>query len=431
MNIDYQKLRLDGIYQQDQQGNLMLRIKIPAGVLSCQQAEAVSDIAAQVGTGILHLTTRGSIELHGLRHGQLAEVFRRLAAVGLSSRGACGGAVRGISCSTTFSPAFAVCQAVARNLNRHFAGNPYFEGLPKKFKIGIDGDYTGSRHLIQDVGLVWVGQDEEEQNLFDVWCAGGLGREPQAGFLLENAVPEARLIGLIEAIVAVYRDNTPPPKRLKFLLGQVGEEGFRTLLAKAMAQVATVPRQVSLAGPLTQTRGKIVEAVVFAGELTVAQFRRLAAIARDEAGGFLALTADQNVAFHLAPGANYGKVYEQLGALGLAGEAPEQRVCLRVCPGSHECRMGLSATRDVSRQLVGALSEKGRSRRYAVSGCPNSCSQVQLADVGILTSRQIKDDLGQRRPLFTLYRRQGEGLGVPVAENLSLEELLNNIQRIE
>ena len=431
MTIDYQKLRLDGIYQQDAQGNLMLRIKIPAGVLSSPQAEAISTISEQVGTGVLHLTTRGSVELHGLRYEQLAEVFRRLAAVGLSSRGACGGAVRGIACSTTFSPAFAVCQPVARNLNRHFAGNPHFEGLPKKFKIGIDGDYTGSRHLIQDVGLVYVGHDEEDQPLFDVWCAGGLGREPQAGFLLEKAVPEERLIGLIEAIVQVYRDNTPPPKRLKFLLGQVGEEAFRALLDEALAQVGPLARQRSLAGSLTQTQGKVVEAVIFAGEIPAVQFRHLAAIARSEAGGFMALTADQNVALHLVPAADYGRVYEQLVAAGFAGEASEQQVCLRVCPGSHECRMGLSATRDVSRQLLGALSEKGRMLRFAVSGCPNSCSQVQLADVGVLTSGQRKDDQGQRQPLFTLYRRQGEGLGSAVAENLTLDELLKIIQRIE
>jgi len=429
MSIDYQKLRLDGIYQQDNEGNLMLRVKVPAGVLSSTQVETVCDISEAFSNGRLHLTTRGSVELHGLRYEQLEEIFRRFSAVGLTSRGACGGAVRGISCSTTFSPSFAVCQAVARNLSRHFTGNPYFEGLPKKFKIGIDGSEEGSRHLIQDVGLVHVGQ-AEGQNLFDLWCAGGLGREPQAGFLFERAVPEERLIPLIAAIVSVYRANTPPPKRLKFLLRQIGEQDFRILVAEELTRREIPLRQVSLSAPLTSASGEIVEVAVFAGEIGADIFRRLAGLAREAAGGFLAVTADQNVALLLADPEESGKVKSKLVELGLAGGSPGQGMTCRVCPGNHECKMGLSATRDVARKVLDVVGEKGRTLSFAISGCPNSCSQPQLADVGILTSKRRKSDDGISEPLFCLYRRRGEGLGEAEAEDLDLETLLEHIARI-
>ena len=106
MSIDFQQLRLDGIYQMNPQEDLMLRVKIPAGVLSSEQAEKIAAIGERFGKGLLHLTSRASIEFHWLRYEQLAQIMPMLAAVGLITRGACGGAVRGISCSTSFGPGF-------------------------------------------------------------------------------------------------------------------------------------------------------------------------------------------------------------------------------------------------------------------------------------------------------------------------------------
>lgn len=428
--IDYQKLRLDGLYQQDAEGHLMLRIKAPAGVLSSTQAEALSDIAEQFTNGMLHLTCRGSVELHWLKHEQLPDIFRRLAAVGLSSRGACGGAVRGISCSTTFSPGFAITQTVARRINRHFAGNPCFEGLPKKFKVGVDADYESSRHLIQDVGLVHVGS-EGGQALFDVWCAGGLGRAPQAGFLLKKSVEESRLIPLIAAIVQVYRDNTPPPKRLKFLASQVGENGLRDLIEDALQRQPHSVVQQTLDGPLTAAGGEILEIPIFAGELASSDLRILATAARQAADGFLVATADQNIALHLAPGQRAEKVQKAIEDQGVCQD-PDAEVTFRICPGSHECRMGLVATRDVARLAIAAMTATGRKLSWAISGCHNSCAQPQLAQVGILCRALVKEEDGRRTPRFDLYsRKEADVLGDKIHENLTLEKLQNSVNRLD
>ena len=115
---------------------------------------------------------------------------------------------------------------MARRLHRHFTGNPRFERLPKKFKIGIEADVSGRRHLIQDVGLV-LSDSNANGSRYDVYVAGGLGREPQAGFLFEAAVSENRIIPLIEAIARVYAAHTPAGKRLKHLIREIGEQEFR------------------------------------------------------------------------------------------------------------------------------------------------------------------------------------------------------------
>lgn len=400
----------------------MLRVKIPAGVLSSTQAEAISKISEGYSNGILHLTCRGSIEFHWLKYENLPEIFRQLAAVGLSSRGACGGAVRGISCSTTFNHNFALVQNVARKLNRHFMGNPYFEGLPKKFKIGIDSGYDQSRHLIQDVGLVLVGI-QEDQPCFDVWCAGGLGREPQAAFLLELGLPESGLIPLIESVVQVYRDNTPPPKRLKYLVNQIGEAGFRSLLQNDRQRRPQPQVQHTLDGPTIMTGGEIINVPIFAGELPSAALLRLATIAREAATGFMAVTADQNIALPLTPGKDAAEIRNQLEGQGFF-DNPETQVAFRICPGNHECRMGLVATREIARNVIAAMGENGRAATWAVSGCSNSCSQPQLADHGIISRRLVNEEDGTRTPRFDLVLRSDTSrLGQLVQENLSLAEV--------
>ncbi len=427
MTIDYQRLRLDGVYRQNDAGQLMLRVKIPAGVLSSLQAEALCALAEQFSDGGLHLTCRGSIELHWLEYGNLAEILRRLAAVGLTSRGACGGAVRGISCSTGAGPGFAVAQRIARQLHRHFAGNPHFEGLPKKFKIGVETGYAGARHLIQDLGIVHAGGADAEAR-FDVWCAGGLGREPQAGFLLKQAVAEADLLSLAEAVVRVYARHAPPGQRLKHVVRELGRERVRDLVMADGSPPLAV--QHSLAGELTIDTGVRLAIPVFAGEITAEQLRLVAAAAASFGDGMLVLTADQDLALFLPDPAALAAARTELTARGLLPVATEAPVTFRVCPGSHECRMGLSATRDVARQVIAALGPSARSLAWAVSGCVNSCSQPQLADAGIVTGRLEKLPDGGRAPRFDLYRRTGDGLGAAVASGLDLDALLRVIDRL-
>lgn len=426
MTIDYQKLRLDGIYQQDKAGHLMLRVKVPAGVLSSAQAEAISIISERYSNGTLHLTCRGSIEFHWLGYESLSDVFQQLAAADLSSRGACGGAVRGISCSSTFNSNFPLIQDVARKLNLHFMGNPSFEGLPKKFKIGVDAGYDHARHLIQDVGLVLV-DCRDNQPCFDVWCAGGLGREPQAAFLLERSYPESGLIPLIEAVVQVYQNNTPPPKRLKHLLNQIGENGFRSLLHREL-QCRRQPReQSSLEGQDITAGGEVIDIPVFAGELQAKALRCIANISRTAASGFLVVTADQNIALPLSPGQDRREARALLERQGLRNN-PKAEVSFRICPGSHECRMGLAATREVASSVIDELGRTGRALKWAISGCPNSCSQPQLADYGIISRRLVTEENGDRTPRFDLLHRSDMScLGQTIQENLTLEEVHNAV----
>jgi sulfite reductase beta subunit-like hemoprotein len=393
---DFQKLRIDGVYQMNAAGDLMLRVKIPAGVLSAEQALVVAELAERFAGGRLHLTSRGSMELHRLRVEQLPEVSRTLARVGLTSRGACGGAVRGVSCSSSAAVGFPRLQALARRLHRHFTGNPHFEGLPKKFKIAVEAHEQGGRHLIQDVGLVLC---EGAGDRYDVWLAGGLGREPRPGFLYREKVPEGELIPLIEAVIRAYRAHAPVPRRLKYLAALHGEEGLSRLIERERHGFPATVHPLGIEGGLTPSPAAgLVTVPVFAGELGADALRRLAHVAREQGDGFLLVTADQDMALVAADAGARVRLETALAAAGFAVPA------------------GLELLGPAARQLS-----------WAISGCANSCSQPQLADVGILTSRLATDSDGGKTPRFTLLRRNGAGFGTPLADGLTLEQLLERI----
>jgi sulfite reductase beta subunit-like hemoprotein len=219
------------------------------------------------------------------------------------------------------------------------------------------------------------------------------------GFLLEERIPEARLIPLIEAAVRVHKAHTPLGRRVKHLVKDIGEKKFRHLLDEHLQQTTELDLADGFEKRLTPLShggpGVRVEAAVFAGEITTSVFRRLAKIARDHADGYMATTADQNVAFLLSDPGRKEKAVKALAEAGFAGDTPEEQTVFRICPGNHECRMGLCPTRDVAREVLAALGSEGRTRSWAISGCSNSCAQPQLSDFGILAVKSLKGEAQQ------------------------------------
>ena len=415
--------RLDGIYKQRQDGFYMQRVKLAAGVISSGQARAVAAVSSRFGQGTIHLTTRGNIEIHWLKEDDLPRIKRELAMAGLTSRGACGGAVRGITCSSQSAEGYPLLEALAHRLHRHFTGNPRFERLPKKFKIGVEADSNGGRHLIQDVGLVLAGS-EDGRSFFDIWIAGGLGREPRAGFLFSERVAEERLIPIIEAVVKVYAAHAPPPKRLKFLAKEFGEQKLRDLIEAEPSYSEEIPGFSGLPEHLVPAPCELQRLVlpVFAGKLTAEQLSLIAEAADRIATGVLMVTADQDIALLLAQGVDAAS---ELTALRKLSDLPfaQSVAAFRICPGSHECRMGLAPTRDVAGRMLANISEAGKKLSWALSGCANSCCQPQLANVGIVASRLTAEDDGLETPRFDLYHRQNTGLGQRVHGGLTEVEL--------
>jgi ferredoxin-nitrite reductase len=237
-----------------------------------------------------------------------------------------------------------------------------------------------------------------------------------------------RVIPIIEAVVRVYATHAPPPRRLKFLAKEYGEDTLRQLITAEPVFNEALPETTGLSdclAPESMQPNRLI-LPVFAGRITAEQLLAITDIADIYADGVLMVTENQDIALHVAADSDYTKIVNQLHlAMGLASTTPSP--ALRVCPGNHECLMGLAATRDVAQDLLDHMNESGHTLTWALSGCPNSCSQPQLADVGIVAARLTADSVGGKSPRFDLYRRTGSGFGQKVQQGLTRRELLDRL----
>lgn len=225
----------------------------------------------------------------------------------------------------------------------------------------------------------------------------------------------------------VYAANVEPPKRLKSLIASRGEDEFRRLVEIELEQSVPVSSKDVFDKTLLPVSGtqddlKLV-VPVFAGELSAERLGLLVGAAKGVGIDYLQVTTDQNVALLPAGQQERQQLIEVLTQCGFDGLEKPYSV-LRVCPGSHECRMGLTATRSLAEQLQQRYEQKLVGRSLAISGCANSCAQPQLADIGLIAGKSVKADNGLRTPRFDLYLRTNEGLGTRTATDLSADDLL-------
>jgi len=222
-----------GVYGQRQEGVNMLRIKVPGGRLTAAQLDALADVTeAYAQRDVAHITTRQSIQIHFIPLARIPEAMRRLAQAGLTSREACGNAVRNMSACALSG----VCPREHVDVNahvdgatRHFLRNPLNQQMPRKFKISFSAcEADCAQSLLQDCGVVAIKKDG--QRGFMVKAGGGLGHKPREAIVVEEFIPEQELLFSLEALVTLhnkYSDRTKRAKsRIKFLVERFGAEGF-------------------------------------------------------------------------------------------------------------------------------------------------------------------------------------------------------------
>ena len=131
-----------GIYEQRQDGTYMVRVRVTAGVLRCEQVQMLSELSREFGDGVLHITTRQDVQFHDISIQHTPEIMRRLLRVGLTTKGGGGNTVRtittcpyaGICPQECFDPsgfAHAVTDYLIRLVGSY--------NLPRKYKIAFSG----------------------------------------------------------------------------------------------------------------------------------------------------------------------------------------------------------------------------------------------------------------------------------------------------
>lgn len=226
---------VNGTYGQRQEGTLsMVRVKIPQGILSADQVDALAQVSARHGRGFVHVTTRQNVQLHFVPLAEVGAIMGRLAQSGVTMREACGNAIRNVTTSSTAGVAAdEVFDPVpyAEAISRHFLRHPLAARLPRKFKIAVSGG--GADHSfapVNDLGF-HARLDAEGRRGFRLTVAGGTAILCRSGHELSSFVPAGEILAYAQAVLRVFDregDRVHRQKnRLKFLVRQLGWEVFR------------------------------------------------------------------------------------------------------------------------------------------------------------------------------------------------------------
>jgi len=163
----------------------MLRIKIPFGGLNTRQLEVMAELAEEYSEGIAHVTTRQDFQLHFIHIEDTPTIMRRLGAVGITTREACGNSVRNV----TACPIAGVCHGetfdvtpYAQALAEFLLGHPDAQDFGRKVKIAFSGckDEACGLTNMHDFGAIGVKRmiDGQEKRGFEFYVGGGLGAVP-------------------------------------------------------------------------------------------------------------------------------------------------------------------------------------------------------------------------------------------------------------
>jgi sulfite reductase (ferredoxin) len=396
----------------------MVRIRIPNGLLNSEQLRVIADLSNRYAHGIGDITVRQNIQLHWITIEALPEVLEGLARVGLNTMSACGDVTRNVTgCPVAGVDADEIVDAspLALEASRMLAGNKDFYNLPRKFKISITGCRVWCPYPeINDIGLTAVTRIVRgiPEVGFSLRVAGGLSTEPYLGARLNAFVQWHQVLPAVKGIAELFRDSEVLREhrdraRLKFLFLRHGwtadsflEElerriGFKFDPAVDEISQADVFRDHVGIHPQKQAGHCYVGASVLRGRITAEQMYAAADLADRFASGELRATNMQNLLIVNVPKANTVALAKELDAIGLrVGGSSFWRGTI-ACSGTEFCKLAITETKSFARWLVEELEERlpgfDQHLKLHVTGCPNSCGQHWIADIGI-DGKKMKAD---------------------------------------
>jgi len=413
-----------GCYEQRRDGSFMVRIRTTGGAHTPAQLQAMAVIAERYGSNSIHITTRQEFQIHDIKLENVVQSMRELLEFGLAARGGGGNTVRnilvspdaGVGLDEVFDPspyAFALTTRLIAEADSWL--------LPRKFKISFSnsGADTGYARF-NDVGF--IAQLRDGQRGFRVYVAGGLGTKPQVGHLLHEFIPADDTYVVTTAVKRLFDQHgnrkNRNAARLRFLWNSLGEERFRQLYEEQLRAVRTegaaplALEPVSGVGvipgfapahdespefwlwkqryvePQKQAGWYSVLLPVFLGNLGTEDAVRLAQFLAPFGDDVVRAAFGQNLRLRNIPEAYLANVFHAVRDIGALASAPRLLGNSVSCTGADTCRLGICRPKGALTAVVERLTASSLDLnqipefRLNLSGCPNTCGQHMLADLG-------------------------------------------------
>jgi len=455
-----QRLRR-GVYTQRQPDVHMIRTKIPGGILTAAQMDQLARVADDFGGGKGHLTTRQNMQYHFVPLAQVPPLLHMLADVRMTTREACYNTVRNVTAcplSGLLEDEPFDVQPYARQVAFAFLHKELTDSLPRKFKIAFSGCKEDCMvGAIHDIGLRAVIRDGKRG--FRMVVGGGLGPLPVESILQDEFVPVERLVNKCEAVIRVFSKygnrKNKNMARLKFVVRSRGAEWVKEQIEKEYQDILAnggipIPEAIpegfggfqSVPPPLgnadllpvlsnghsnpeyerwlqTNIREQkqpgyaMVTVKIPQGNLSGDQMRGLAALARTAGDGLLRVTIEQNLVLGFIPLRVLPRVYRALEEIVLAGGGAEEIDDVVTCPGAYSCNLALTKSMNLGAALADEVRDhpdaKVRKLKIKISGCPNSCGQHWIGDLGFYGNARKID--GKEVPYYLMLLGGGYDSG--------------------
>jgi len=403
-------------------GKFMMRMRLPNGILTSNQMRVLAEVVQRYGDdGNADITTRQNIQLRGIRIEDLPDIFNRFQAVGLTTvqsgmdnvRNITGDPVAGLDADELFDTRELV-QQIQDMITNNGDGNPEFTNLPRKFNIAITAGRDNSVHAeINDLAFVPAfleGQGESERQFgFNVLVGGFFSaKRCDAAIPLNAWVPPEDVVAVCRAILEVFRDRglraNRQKSRIMWLIDEWGLEKFRSevenRLGKSLISAAAKDEidweKRDHIGVYKQKQPGLNYAglQIPVGRLFAEDMFEIARLAEVYGSGEIRMTVEQNM---IIPNIADSRLATFLTEPLLERFAIDPGLLTRSlvsCTGSQFCNFAIIETKNRALAMIKALEaelELTQSVRIHWTGCPNSCGQPQVADIGLMGTKARKN----------------------------------------
>jgi len=438
-------------------GKFMMRMRLVNGIITSNQTRTLAEIVQRYGDdGSADITTRQNLQLRGIRIEDVPDIFRRLKEADLTSiqsgmdnvRNITGSPVAGIDADELIDTR-ELANQVQDMITNSGEGNPAFSNLPRKFNIAIAGCRDNSVHAeINDIAFVPAYKDGNIG--FNVLVGGFFSaKRCEAAIPLNAWASPNDVVDLCKAILTVFRDRGPrvnrQKSRLMWLIDELGIEQFRsaveqefgrTLPAAALKDEITWDKRDHIGiYPQKQSGLNYVGLHVPVGRLQASDLFDLARIAEVYGSGELRLTVEENVIIPNVPDSRIESLVKEPLLQRFSIEPAPLMRALVSCTGAKYCNFGLIETKSRAVAMIEELDVElslPKPVRIHWTGCPNSCGQPQVADIGLMGTKVRKN--GKTLEGVDIYMGGTVGkdahLGACVQKGIPCEDLKPVLQQL-
>ncbi len=418
------------------QSSYMARLRIPNGVLSQWQFAGIADVAARFGGGYAHVTTRANLQIREVKPEDAVHVVEAVQDLGLCSRGSGADNIRNVTGSATAGvdpQELCDTRPLAREWHHHILNDRSLYGLPRKFNVAFDGGgCIPTLEETNDIGfqavLIGAGHGVEAGVWFRLLLGGITGHRDIArgAGVVCKAEDCCAIADAIVRVFIAHGDRTDRARaRMKYVLDAWGLEKYLAAVEDnlgrpltrvgddAIAARAPFDRMAHIgAHPQRQSQLNWIGVALPVGKMAPDQMRGHRAIARAVGDGDLPQPVRENLLISGVPDRRVGEAKAAIEALGLDWKASSLRAGLVACTGATGCKFAAAHTKEDAVEIANYVDARltlDTPVNVHLTGCPHSCAQHYIGDIGLMGTKLAINDEGDQVEGYTIVVGGGFG----------------------